>query len=82
MDFCGKTLDAIHDLIEGVDGCYGVEIKRASEHEPKGDIQECDTRHIETEWVDQSGPGMFGDEFHGTVTWKLGDHYLIAHFAT
>lgn len=82
MKFCGKTLTAIKELIDGVDGVHGVELIRADEHEPKGALQECDTGHVGTEWVNQSGPGMFGDDFHGTVTWKLGDFYLIAHFAT
>lgn len=80
--FCAKTLEAIQALLDGVDGCNAVSIKRADEHEPVGDVQDCDTGHVEAEWVDQHGPGMAGDDFFGTVTWKLGEHYLIAYYAT
>lgn len=80
--FSNKTLSAIKDLIDGVDGAHGIRVKHVSEHEPKGEVQECDTGHVKTEWVDQHGPGISGDDFYGTVTWKLGDHYLIAYYAT
>ena len=79
--FSNKTLSAIKDLTEGVDGCHGIRIFRADKHQPKGIVQDCDTGHVKTEWVDQNGPGISGDDFYGTVTWKLGDHYLVAYYA-
>lgn len=82
MQFHDETLSAIKDLIDGVDGVYRIEIKRLTDHNPVGEEQACDTGHVETEWVDQHGPGMAGDEFNGTVTWKLGEYYLIAHYDT
>lgn len=82
MQFCSETLKAIRRLYEGVDGAHGIEVKAVSEHDPKGKEQDCVLATGGVEWVDQHGPGMVGDEFWGTVTWRLGDHYLITHFAT
>jgi hypothetical protein len=79
--FSNKTLAAVQALITGVDGCYSVSIKSVAEHIPQGDVQDCDSGVVQKEWVDQRGPGQMGDEFHGTVTWKLGDFYLIASYA-
>jgi hypothetical protein len=80
--FSNKTLAAVQALIASVGGCHGVEIKPAAEHLPKGEMQDCDAGIVPKEWVDQRGPGMAGDEFYGTVTWKLGDFYLIASYAS
>ena len=80
--FSNKTLAAIQTLISSVDGCHTVSIKPASAHTPIGEIQDCDAGPVLKEWVDQKGPGMGGDEFYGTVTWRLGDFYLIAGYAT
>ncbi|MBL4757406.1 MAG: hypothetical protein JKY32_07160 [Rhizobiales bacterium] len=78
--FSNKTLAAISGLSEGVDGCYGIMVKHQSEHTPKGITQDCDTGHVKSEWVSQSA-GFSGDDFTGTVTWKLGEYYVIAMFA-
>ena len=77
-----KTLETIHGLISDVDGFYGANIYLANEHSPKGELQDCDFAGVSKEWVDQSGPGFSGDDFHGTITWKLGDYYLVAGFNT
>lgn len=65
--FSNKTLAAVRTLIAGVDGCHSV-------------VQDCDAGIVQKEWVDQRA-GPCGDDFYGTVTWKLGDFYLIAHYA-
>jgi hypothetical protein len=79
--FSKKTLQAVRDLIESVDGCHRVEIKPVSEYSPKGQWQDCQGV-VSGEWVDQHGPEMTDDDYWGAVTWKLGEFYLIAHFAT
>ena len=79
--FSAKTLETIKTLYEGVDGAHRIEIKSAEEHTPKGTEQDIEIDGVTTEWVDQTGSG-WPDEYWGTVTWKLGGHYLIAHFAT
>lgn len=79
--FSNKTLSAVKDLLDGVDGLIGTELKPSDSHEPKGKAQECDTGHVKTEWVDQRC-GIAGDDWTGTVTWKIGGFYLIAHFAS
>lgn len=80
--FSNKTLGAINDLIATADGVHSVMLKPCSEHTPKGNVQDSDSEHVKTEWVDQYGPGFSGDDFYGTITWKLGDYYLIAQYAT
>lgn len=77
-----NTLRIMHDLLTDIDGFIGANIYPASEYVPKGKIQECDLHGIDQEWVNQFGPGMYGDDFNGTVTWKLGDYYLVAGFNT
>lgn len=81
--FSNKTMQAICDLVKSVDGVTDVTILPASEHAPKGIIQDCDAGIVTKEWVDQrSGAIPSGDDFYGTVTWRLGDFYVIAGFHT
>jgi hypothetical protein len=79
--FSNDTLATIKALIDGVDGYYMLKMYAIHEHEPKGKLQDCDTKYVKTEWIYQEGPGMSGDDYYGTVTWLLGDFYVVAHFA-
>lgn len=81
IDFSNETLGAVKSLLENVDGLLGVQIRAASCHIPVGVEQDCNSGLVTKEWVDQHGPGIGGDDYHGTVTWKLGDFYLIASYA-
>ena len=81
-EFCEKTMDAISDLAKSVDGVTDISLHRAEGFTPKGKEQDCDCGVVPTEWVNQSGPGFAGDDFTGTVTWRLGSHYLVAGFST
>jgi hypothetical protein len=39
--------------------------------------QESGIEGLETEYVDQSGPGICGDEFSGTMAWPIGSGWLF-----
>ena len=80
--FCGFTMYAIETLAKSVDGVHGISLHPSEGFKPKGVEQDCDAGVVSKEWVKQSGPGMAGDDFHGTVTWCLGSYYLVAEFAT
>lgn len=79
--FSRKTLDAISKLVESVEGVCSIKICKAEGYAPRGIMQDCDAGVVPKEWVNQTTNGGFsGDEFAGTVTWKLGSHYLIASY--
>ncbi|TWB15576.1 hypothetical protein [Nitrospirillum bahiense] len=41
------------------------------------DRQDSSVAGASVEYVDQRGPGMAGDDFHGTVVWPIGDGKLF-----
>lgn len=77
--FSNKTLSAIYELANHADS-HGLRIVRADRYKPKGEKQDCGIAGVKHEWVKQSGGGFTGDDFHGTVTWKIGDFYVIAYY--
>lgn len=83
-----EGLCAVPDLLrlnmmyDSVDGAHRLEVLPVQEHEPAGKQQDCSAADGGVEWVDQHGPGMAGDDFWGTVTWKLGSYYVVVHYAT
>lgn len=84
-EFCNKTLAAIGALLDKASESAhlgSVRIRSAESHQPKGIEQDCDCDVVATEWVDQYGPGMSGDDFHGFLTWKLGEFYVVAEYYT
>lgn len=84
-DFCNKTLAAIAALLDEASENVllgSVRVRSAESHEPKGIEQDCDCGVVATEWVKQFGPGFAGDDFHGFITWKLGDFYVVAEYST
>lgn len=77
------TLMRLKKLYDCVDGAYKIDVFPVDEHTPAGKQQDCsDLADDGVEWVAQHGPGMAGDDFWGTVTWKLGAYYVVVHFAT
>lgn len=85
MRWSNKTMAAISALTRSVDGAYAVRLVPHAGAQPQGDMQEYEGPEvdgIQHEWVDQSGPGMAGDDFSGTVTFVLGDYHLIVEYAT
>lgn len=84
-EFCSTTLGAIATLLDEASKNVqlgSVRVRKAQEHKPKGIEQDCDYGVVATEWVDQYGPGMSGDDFHGFLTWKLGEFYVVAEYYT
>ena len=80
-----KALDAISTLIGSVEGAYSVTLKGHEGFMPKGKRQDYEgptVRGVKYEWVDQSGGGFSGDDFHGTVTFVLDDYHLIVDYAS
>jgi len=80
--FCADTMNAISTLAKSVDGAMDMALYPADGFQPKGKEQECDVGVVPKEWVDQYGPGFAGDDFHGTVSWDLGSHFLVVQFST
>ncbi|MBC8718775.1 hypothetical protein [Ochrobactrum sp. Marseille-Q0166] len=81
--FSSKTMQAIDTLSRSVDGVWSVMLIRHEGRPPRGNRQEYEgppVNGIKHEWVDQSGGGFTGDDFHGTVTFVLGDYHLIASY--
>lgn len=80
-----RTMEAISTLAGSVDGAHAMTLKRHNGAPPKGERQDYEgpeVKGIRHEWVDQSGPGMAGDDYYGTVTFVLGDFHLIVEYAT
>ncbi len=78
-----KTLDAITVLASSVDGAYSVAIKKKLGQTPSGSKQDYEgpaVDGVKHEWVVQGGGGITGDDFHGTVTFVLGDYHLEVSF--
>ncbi|WP_103173730.1 hypothetical protein [Paracoccus sp. SY] len=45
--------------------------------------QKSDFAGVETEWVDQRGPGMCGDDFHGTIAVPIdADRFFVLDYDT
>ena len=44
--------------------------------------QESDIPGVEVEYVDQRGPGIAGDDYHGTMAWPIGDKLFICEYAS
>lgn len=42
--------------------------------------QESDVPGIDTEFVHQLGPGMAGDDFHGTLAYPIGEKLFLLDF--
>lgn len=81
--FSGKTLDALMALVDSVDGVTSFRVYGADGFTPKGEVKDCDVGIVAKEWVDQTtGGGFSGDEFAGTVTWRLGRHYVVVQYHT
>lgn len=79
------TMMAIATLSRSVDGAFSTKLVPHAGKDPKGDMQDYEGPHVDGvthEWVDQSGPGMSGDDFSGTVTFVLGDYHLVVEYAT
>lgn len=74
-----KTFERIYTLLRDAE-CYTFDIMETANHTPAGNAQESGRDAPKIEWVDQGGGGFSGDDFHGTITWKLGDYYLIGHY--
>lgn len=78
-----KTLDAIAVLSSSVDGAYSVAIKKKPGQTPSGEKQDYEgpaVDGVKHEWVNQGGGGITGDDFHGDVTFVLGDYHLVVSF--
>jgi hypothetical protein len=73
------TLSAIEGLLDRGDGFVAFQVLEAANATPKGKVQDCERGWVVREWVDQSC-GYSGDDFSGTVTWKLGQHLLVGTF--
>lgn len=53
-------------------------IVRTADFDPKGFIsQKSDFPGVELEWVRQSGPGMWGDDFAGTLAVPIDAYRLF-----
>jgi len=78
-----KTMEAIATLVGSVDGAYSLLLRKHEGAKPRGKRQDYDGPEvpgIRDEWVDQNGGGISGDDFHGTVSFVLGDYHLIVAF--
>lgn len=83
--FSSKTMQSIDTLSRSVDGAYNVFLQRHEGKPPRGKCQDYEgpaVKGIKHEWVDQSGGGFSGDDFHGTVTFVLGDYHLIVSYTS
>lgn len=79
-----ETMAKISTLTASVDGNFSIRLSPHNGEKPKGDRQDYEgpeVRGIQHEWVDQSGPGLGGDDFHGTVTFVLDDYHLVVEYA-
>ena len=43
--------------------------------------QPCDIEGIEIEYVNQSGPGMAGDDFTGTIGFPIGGQMFVVDYS-
>ncbi|AUR06890.1 hypothetical protein [Phaeobacter inhibens] len=58
-------------------------VRRADFDLSKFDEQESDYDGVETEWVNQSGPGILGDDFQGTLAVPIdADRLFVIGYAT
>ena len=80
-----NTMAAIATLVGSVDGGHSVFLKRHDGVRPQGEQQDYEGPEVpgvRHEWVAQSGPGIAGDDYYGTVSFVLGDYHLIVEFHT
>ena len=73
------TLERIHALLNEAEA-FDFALKPVHAHTPRGEVQETGRSAPAQEWVNQGGGGLSGDDFHGTITWRLNGQYLIAHY--
>lgn len=52
-------------------------VKEADIDLTKFEKQSCVFDGCDFEFIDQSGPGISGDDFHGTMAWPIGDGLLF-----
>lgn len=72
------TLAGIHGLLDPSYGFFGFRVE-GPDAVPKGHVQPRDAGIVSKEWVDQSG-GFSGDDFSGTVSWKMARRLVVASF--
>ena len=78
-----KTLKAIEVLSSSVEGSYSITITHKPGKTPKGSKQDYEgpvVDGVKHEWVDQDGGGFSGDDFHGHVTFVLGEYHLAVWY--
>ena len=44
--------------------------------------QESDIEGLRTEFVDQRGPGMVGDDYNGTMAYPIGDVMFVIEYSS
>jgi len=76
-----NQVQAMSLMPEHVEGMVDLNIHEDKRFHPIGKTQDCDLEWIGKEWIDQRSAGMDGDSFYGTVTWKVGNLYLVADFS-
>jgi hypothetical protein len=82
-NWSNKTLNAITVLASSVDGAYSAVVKHNPGQTPSGTKQDYEgpaVNGVKHEWVDQGGGGITGDDFHGFVTFVLGEYHLVVSF--
>lgn len=42
--------------------------------------QECDIPGVKTEFVKQHGPGITGDDYHGTIAYQIGSRLFVLEY--
>ncbi|MFN4124476.1 hypothetical protein [Pannonibacter indicus] len=58
-------------------------VRRADFDLSKFEEQESDFQGVETEWINQSGPGISGDDFTGTLAVPIdGDRLFVIDYAS
>lgn len=42
--------------------------------------QECDIPGVKAEYVKQHGPGIAGDDYHGTIAYQIGSRLFVLQY--
>jgi len=82
-DYLQKIADICDTLRSDIGYTHSPRVVRRADFDlSKFDAQESGIPGIVTEYVNQSGPGICGDDFTGVMAFPLGDHLFVIEYAT